>query len=234
MNKVLYFLLGTAVGSVVTYIVTKGYFEEQAEQRIQEEVQSVKETYLKRAAAKEKADKNSEEKKRRLEALKHDVSDEKLSPDPNDPEERKVIREIRRLRRGYDRGPFEREVEDDEEESIRNHNIFDTEDDFYEEHPSEGTQEQPYPITADQFANEKRFFDKITIYLYRDDVAVDENERVIDDLEQLVGVENIGRLGDLSDDENVVLIRNEMRNADYEIQLMDEDYIPDSGIPVRD
>ena len=232
MKPVLYFLAGLAVGSAATYFAVKDYFEAQAEQRIQKEVDSVKESYLKRAAAKDLADKNTEEKRRRVEVRRQkarDISDNELSPDPNDPEERKTIREIQQIRRRYNREAFA-----EEDEPVRRHNVFDDQDDFYEEHPSEGAEERPYPITPEEFANEKRFFDKITIYLYRDDVAVDEQERVVDDLEQLVGIENIGRLGDLCDDENVVLIRNEMRSADYEIRLMEEDYIPDAGIPVRD
>lgn len=238
MKPILYFLAGVAVGSAATFFAVKGYFEDKAEQRIQEEVSSVKEAYLKRAAAKTLADKNSEEKRKNAETWRikvREVSDEELSPDPEDPEEKKIIHEIKSLRKSYDRGNFERKADEPvEDEVIHRHNIFDDQDDFYEEHPSEGAEEHPYPITAEEFANEKRFYDKITIYLYRDDVAVDEQERIVDDLEQLVGVENINRLGDLSDDEDVVLIRNEMRSADYEIRLMDEDYIPDGGIPVRD
>lgn len=237
MKPILCFLAGVAVGSAATYLAVKGYFEEKAEQRIQEEVNSVKEAYLKRAAAKTLADKNTEEKRRKAEVRRvkvKEVSDEELSPDPSDPEEKKVIREIRRIRKNYDGGSFEREDEPVEDSVIHSHNIFDDQDDFREKPPSEGLEEAPYPITASEFANEMPYYDKITIYLFRDDVAVDEEERVVDDLEQLVGVENLGRLGDLSDDEGVVLIRNEIRSADYEIRLMDEDYIPDSGIPVRD
>ena len=101
--------------------------------------------------------------------------------------------------------------------------------------PREGLREAPYQIDSDQFANEHRFsYDKETIYIYRDDVVVDEQGKTVDDIEQCIGKENLAVLEELADEEGCVLIRNEMRSTDYEIRLMDETYIPELGPPVRE
>lgn len=271
MKAALYFLAGVAIGSAATFLAVKGYLEKKAEQRIEEEVASVKETYLKRAAAKDLADKNTKAKKELLdggsgkndsgngetEADETDISkesDSELSPDPDDPEEKELIKDIRKIRRSYNRNVFDdygdgngsgasgRSKRKNLWESLSNN--MDRQDRIDEEFddglaeggPREGLNEKPYPITAEEFANENRHYDKITIFYYRDGTAVDQSdyrERLIDDLDQLIGRDNLRQLGVLADDEGVVLIRNEMRSTDYEIILQEGNYIPDSA-PVPD
>lgn len=278
MKAALYFLAGVAIGSAATFLAVKGYLEKKAEQRIEEEVASVKETYLKRAAAKDLADKNTKAKKELLdegsdgsedsgkddsscekkdiskEGSKNSESDEELSPDPDDPEEKELIKDIRKIRQSYNRNVFDdygdgngsgasgRSKRKNLWESLSNN--MDRQDRIDEEFddglaeggPREGLNEKPYPITAEEFANENRHYDKITIFYYGDGTAVDQSdyrERLIDDLDQLIGRDNLRQLGVLADDEGVVLIRNEMRSTDYEIILQEGNYIPDSA-PVPD
>lgn len=225
MKAVLYFVAGVAVGSAATFFIAKKIlskkYEDEAEQRIQEEVKSVKETFMKRAAAKEKADKNEEMKTKAKETM--DIREEEYEPE-------KKIRvkdsDAEDIRKSYNRNVFE--------EPYTNEEIFgDEEEDVIEEAPREGIREDPYPITADEFANEQRYFDKTTIFLYEDGIATDEQERYVDDLDQLIGVDNLRRIHELMNEDGSVLIRNEMRSTDYEILIRNETYIPD-GMPVRD
>lgn len=225
MKAVLYFVAGVAVGSAATFFIAKKIlskkYEDEAEQRIQEEVKSVKETFMKRAAAKEKADKNEEMKTKAKETM--DIREEEDEPE-------KKIRvkdsDAEDIRKSYNRNVFE--------EPYTNEEIFgDEEEDVIEEAPREGIREDPYPITADEFANEQRYFDKTTIFLYEDGIATDEQERYVDDLDQLIGVDNLRRIHELMNEDGSVLIRNEMRSTDYEILIRNETYIPD-GMPVRD
>lgn len=277
MKAALYFLAGVAIGSAATFLAVKGYLEKKAEQRIEEEVASVKETYLKRAAAKDLADKNTKAKKELLdgssessdkdqgngsgdkkdiskEGSRNSESDEELSPDPDDPEEKELIKDIRKIRRSYNRNVFDDygdENGSDSSSRSKRKNLWESlsnnmdrqdrideefDDGLAEGGPKEGLNEKPYPITAEEFANENRHYDKITIFYYGDGTAVDQSdyrERLIDDLDQLIGRDNLRQLGVLADDEGVVLIRNEMRSTDYEIILQEGNYIPDSA-PVPD
>ena len=271
MKAALYFLAGVAIGSAATFLVVKGYLEKKAEQRIEEEVASVKETYLKRAAAKDLADKNTRAKKELQDGgsgkndsgngetdISKDSSepdDSELSPDPDDPEEKELIKDIRKIRRSYNRNVFEDYGDLDSGSGAsgksKRKNIWESlgnnmdrqdrideefDDGLAEGGPREGLNEKPYPITAEEFANENRHFDKTTIFYYGDGTAVDQSdyrERLIDDLDQLIGKDNLRQLGVLADDEGVVLIRNEMRSTDYEIILQEGNYIPDSA-PVPD
>lgn len=176
---------------------------------------------MKRAAAKEKADKNEEMKTKAKETM--DIREEEDEPE-------KKIRvkdsDAEDIRKSYNRNVFE--------EPYTNEEIFgDEEEDVIEEAPREGIREDPYPITADEFANEQRYFDKTTIFLYEDGIATDEQERYVDDLDQLIGVDNLRRIHELMNEDGSVLIRNEMRSTDYEILIRNETYIPD-GMPVRD
>ena len=109
------------------------------------------------------------------------------------------------------------------------------EDDDYADPPREGLREDPYPIDSDQFANEHRFsYDKVTLYIYKDDVVVDAQGKTVDDIEQCLGKENLPLMEELADEDGVVLIRNEMRSTDYEVYLMDETYIPEMGPPIKE
>ena len=62
MKQVLYFALGVAAGAAVTFLSVKKHYEHLAFNEISE----IKETYRKKVASKELADKNNEEKKKLL------------------------------------------------------------------------------------------------------------------------------------------------------------------------
>lgn len=233
IKAALYFAAGVVVGSAATFFAVKGYFEKERSKAIEEAWIDAKKQYEKAAAAKEKAEKNRKEK---------ELAIQKEEPEQPKAEEKQVdIKTIkknaRKAVRSYRRNIFS---DPPRERDIRLFEGEETEegsDDVEEEEapvgPSEGLREDPYVISADEFANENRYWDKVTIYVYSDGAVIDENERSVDDIENLIGKENFEKLAELADDGGTVLIRNEMRSTDYEILIMEEPYIPDT-IPVRD
>jgi hypothetical protein len=77
----------------------------------------------------------------------------------------------------------------------------------------------PYVISFEDFCESEDAHDKITITYYAGDgVLVDEDEEIIDDVERLVGENNlINKFGEGSDDPDVLYVRNERLAIDYEV-----------------
>lgn len=82
----------------------------------------------------------------------------------------------------------------------------------------------PYAISDDDF-NEDEEFEQITITWFDGDgVLVDELEQLIDDPEGLVGLSNMDRFGYLSNDKNIVYIRNTDKKIDFEVVKSEGNY----------
>jgi hypothetical protein len=81
--------------------------------------------------------------------------------------------------------------------------------------------DHPYIITVDQYMdNEIHEDNKISVMYYEeDDVLVDEREQRVPDIEGTVGSSNLHKFGLGSKDPNVLYVRNEKLNADFEIIL---------------
>lgn len=81
----------------------------------------------------------------------------------------------------------------------------------------------PYVISIDDFMEDNGFEKNSLTYFSSDDVLVDERELPIDDVEGTVGAFNLANMfGDphgLSKDENVLYVRNERLEVDFEIAL---------------
>ena len=230
------FAAGVVVGAAATFFAVKGIFEHKKEEAIAEAWNDAREHFKRHAEAREKAARN------RLEKLKIISSDEQKEPEK--PQKKTSDMDIKAMRkkakeqlRSYRRNVFTdpptsrdiRIVEDDT-----------AVDDGWEPDvvgvcggPTEGARENPYIIDSDQWNYDNRGFDRETIYVYSDGVCTDDSERLVDDIENLIGKDNFDMLADLADSDGCVLIRNEMRSSDYEILLQNEPYNPDA-VPVRD
>lgn len=78
----------------------------------------------------------------------------------------------------------------------------------------------PYVITHDEFMENNYEHPQHSLTYYAgDDVLVDERDEMIDDIESLIGTDNLTRFGSGSRDPNIVYIRNEKREADFEVAL---------------
>jgi hypothetical protein len=93
----------------------------------------------------------------------------------------------------------------------------------------DGRQKEPYVINTEEYMEENEF-DKASISYYEDDqVLCDENEEVMDDIEGTVGWDNLGRFGDGSDDPEVVYVRNERLEIDFEVIRLSKSYAETVG-----
>ena len=64
--------------------------------------------------------------------------------------------------------------------------------------------------------------DRISLTYYADGVLADENDEVIEDVEDAVGIDSLNRFGEYEDDS--VFVRNDARKCDYEILLDQRTY----------
>lgn len=76
----------------------------------------------------------------------------------------------------------------------------------------------PYIIHVDEFRENHAEHDQYTYTYYEaDDVMANERDQTIDDLDETVGLGNLGRWGHGSNDSNIVYVRNERLRLDFEI-----------------
>lgn len=88
--------------------------------------------------------------------------------------------------------------------------------------PAVAEKKGPYVIEPDDFTNDSQY-DKITLtYFSEDGVFMSIEEEVVPEGMQLVGEENLEHIGEIEED--VVYIRNEEQEADYEVILEERSY----------
>jgi plasmid stabilization system protein ParE len=78
--------------------------------------------------------------------------------------------------------------------------------------------ERPYVISHDEFLENAFEHEQAALIYYEgDDILAESNDAVIDEVESVVGNDNLSRFGHGSRDPNVVYIRNERTESDYEV-----------------
>lgn len=83
----------------------------------------------------------------------------------------------------------------------------------------------PHVISVDDFNENESEFEQITLTWFAGDgVLVDEQEKMIEDVEGIVGESNMDRFGFLSKDPNLVYIRNPEKELDFEVVHSDGNY----------
>ena len=76
----------------------------------------------------------------------------------------------------------------------------------------------PYIIHIDEFTQAEKGYTQSTLTYYEDDdVLADERDTVIEDQDDMMGVQNLARFGHGSNDPNLVYVRNDLRQLDMEI-----------------
>lgn len=215
---------GILVGASTTYLITKSKLEAKYHALAEEEISSVRESYKKLYK-----------------------TDEYKSPDS-------TLQELY-VEQVDDLGYSAKEAEDVDEEESTDHtplpettNIFDHSDNEDPEEDDdvmkwERSFEDPYVITIAEFMEDKQEFDKITINYYDEDNTLsDERDGIINDVERLIGADNLEHFGKGSDNEHTVYIRNERMSTDWEVVRdmrsyatvvfgLDEDDIADTKVP---
>jgi hypothetical protein len=98
-------------------------------------------------------------------------------------------------------------------------NIFDDADnDLPEDEMPDADPENPYIITADEYMEGELGYEQTTLsYFKGDDVLVDTREVPIEDTDATVGDDNLTKFGLGSRDKNVLYVRNQRIETDFEI-----------------
>lgn len=190
----LVFTAGLSVGGAAGYFVTKKYLEVKYEQDLQMQIQDVKDHYklIRKEgeySAPETVPVDYENVLEGLEYIEH--SDEVVVED-------------------------EEAAEAEEEEVVETEEETEFASEYQEEY--ERDRSQPYIITVKEFMEDRDEYDKTTItYFEDDDVLCDEREEVIPNVEYTVGNDALTKFGELSEDKNIVYVRNERTSTDFEI-----------------
>lgn len=82
------------------------------------------------------------------------------------------------------------------------------------------TEEAPYVLTKDEYMEGDLNYQQITLtYFEGDKTLVDEQDDMVEDSEvdALVGLNNLNRFGAWSEDDNIVYIRNHVKEFDIEV-----------------
>lgn len=80
----------------------------------------------------------------------------------------------------------------------------------------EDMKDTPYVIPPEDFG-EFEDYERISLTYYSDGVLTDENDEIIDDVEDSVGMDSLNHFGEYEDDS--VFVRNDRKKCDYEILL---------------
>ena len=78
--------------------------------------------------------------------------------------------------------------------------------------------DRPYVISPDEY-NEEYGYRAHTLVYYADHVLVDDNDDIVDNAEDIIGLDSLNHFGEYEDDS--VFVRNDKLKCDYEI-LKDE------------
>ena len=88
---------------------------------------------------------------------------------------------------------------------------------------SEDPEPAPYIIPPEMFGSNDAY-DTVSLTYYKDKILADEDDEIIDNIDEIIGVESLNHFGEYEDDS--VFVRNEKRKTDYEI-LLDERFYSD-------
>lgn len=77
----------------------------------------------------------------------------------------------------------------------------------------------PYVICLDEWGekNHEGYEQSCWTWYYEDEVLADERDEVVDNVDELIGLNNLNRFGHGTDSRDIVLIRNEALSMEYEI-----------------
>lgn len=205
-TKILYFVGGVVAGSVATFFITKHICDKEKEQ----EILDIKKAYSDRPI---------------LKVIKKEESDSglKIEAEPIDPKKiadlnNKLKEELltskyiieKQNYNLFSKPPHGKDIHNGVDEGE------DLEVEFVENYPKEGLADAPYTISATQFVNEEPYYDKISLEYYDDGTLANAiTEEIIEDINAAIGNESLTKFGEYEED--VVYVRNEKQNTDYEV-----------------
>lgn len=211
------FSVGTGLGALVTYHLAKKKFEAELEK----EIQDVKDNY--RILRKEDYESPTDYLSKNRPDL---IKDEALAS-----LEVNAILEHAKLNE-----EMKTQVEKYQSESVFNrfehkepedkHLIpSDANETLFETLKATRTKDTPYLISVDEYHDEYNHWEKQSVtYFAGDNIIAYEDDTVMMDPDETIGIINLSRFGVMSEEENIVYVRNHRLNIDYEIVLDDGKY----------
>lgn len=184
------FCVGAAAGSLITWKIVKTKYEQLAD----EEIESVKDAYKRRAAIKEEAKDDDH-----IRELKKKVADLKI--------EQTQPKEYDDIRSRYAPAPSDTQYDEEEDDE-------DEDEDEEDENMNE-----PYSIPPEELGLANGYGDKdslvVSLDYFADGVLADEQGKVVEDADELVGKDFATHFGEYEDD--AAYIRNDRIQTDFEI-----------------
>lgn len=192
LKGVLIFVLGAAAGSLATWKLIEKKYKDIA----QEEIDSVKDTFSK---------------------MKKNEYPDKLEdyPDFEEFDDSDDVEEEPKSEQKIDRNNKPDIVEYAKILSETGYTNYAERQDKKEKKGVEPVEdERPYVISPDEFG-EKDGYENVTLTYYADGVLTDYFDNVISNVDEVVGLDSLDHFGEYEDD--VVFVRNEKMETDYEI-----------------
>lgn len=208
VKNTLLFVAGATVGALAAVLVMR----KRCDYIIEEEISSMRETLREGLRkSKEKIIDDVEE------AMKDELSASVIDDRAQRIRERKEYRDIVGSTR-YGRQSTMEELEENED---YHKNRLLTE----QAHRAYQQGDDPYIISVEEYSEGNNHYDKLTISFYEDDeVLADENDEVITDGDYIVGLDSLQRFGEESGDPEIVYVRNDKLQIDYEIVRLSKSY----------
>ena len=195
LKGVLIFVLGAAAGSLATWKLIEKKYKDIA----QEEIDSVKDTF-------------SKMKKNEYPDNLEDYPDFEEFDDSDDSDD---VEEEPKPEQKIDRNNKPDIVEYAKILSETGYTNYAERQDKKEKKGVEPVEdERPYVISPDEFG-EKDGYENVTLTYYADGVLTDYFDNVISNVDEVVGFDSLDHFGEYEDD--VVFVRNEKMETDYEI-----------------
>ena len=195
LKGLLIFVLGAAAGSLATWKLIEKKYKDIA----QEEIDSVKDTF-------------SKMKKNEYPDKLEDYPDFEEFDDSDDSDD---VEEEPKLEQKIDRNNKPDIVEYAKILSETGYTNYAERQDKKEKKGVEPVEdERPYVISPDEFG-EKDGYENVTLTYYADGVLTDYFDNVISNVDEVVGFDSLDHFGEYEDD--VVFVRNEKMETDYEI-----------------
>lgn len=193
LKYVLVFVCGAGIGFATSY----GFLKKKYEERIKEEVESVKNTYKNFYSNQSEKDTNTDCKTYVEAGVTHMLYNTTLK-EADDYEESEEYDEEQ------DMGSYKKTIKDE-------YNV-----------DEENEYRDPYIIAPEQYGEDIDYHLVELTYYAGDNKLVDEDWRVIKNVEELVGKDALSSFGEYEDD--AVHVRNERLQTEYEILLDERKY----------
>ena len=188
IKYILTFVAGAGIGSAVTYKLLKVKYEQFA----QEQIDSVKETYQRRSKLKVLDELSEIVDEEVEEAIETGMSEK---PDISVSDYANRLKDL-----GYTNySDISAEKDEKKEEK---------------EDKPEPMIDKPYVIPPEEYGDFDDY-ERINLLCFADNVVTDEDYELVDDVDDVIGLDSLNHFGDYEDD--VVHVRNDRLKCDYEV-----------------